>query len=139
MDRGPRTLALRASRMFRERPNWTGAHCHIVIENRKREPTKDRRKERETSRERERQTEKVFARRTRENLQNAPVCVPSKRPCHTRHGRFNGTHGSVWKVHTGAFRKYTQRCFQCAHTQHSTIPNTMQHHTTSHNTQTHYT
>ena len=30
-------------------------------------------------------------------------CVPSKRPCHTRHRRFDGTHGSVLDVHTGAF------------------------------------
>ena len=27
-------------------------------------------------------------------------CVSSKRPCHIRHGRFDGTHGSVLNVHT---------------------------------------
>ena len=44
-------------------------------------------------------------------IQNAPVCtfetlpcLPSKRPCHVRHGRFDGTHGSVLKVHKGASR-----------------------------------
>ena len=29
-------------------------------------------------------------------------CLPSKRPCHIRHGRFDGKHGSVLKVHMGA-------------------------------------
>ena len=28
-------------------------------------------------------------------------CVPSKRTCHIRHERFDGTHGSVSRVHTG--------------------------------------
>ena len=48
-------------------------------------------------------------------IQSVPVCtfktlpcVPSKRPCHIRHGRFDGTHGSVLKVHPGAFSKYTR-------------------------------
>ena len=37
-------------------------------------------------------------------IQNVPgcafkalPCVPSKRPCHTSHGRFDGTHGSVMR------------------------------------------
>ena len=32
-----------------------------------------------------------------------PPCVPAKRPCHIRHGRFGGTHGDVLNLHTKAF------------------------------------
>ena len=48
-------------------------------------------------------------------LKNASVCtfktLPcklSKRPCLTRHGRFEGTRGSVLNVHTEAFCMYSQ-------------------------------
>ena len=29
-----------------------------------------------------------------------PPCVTAKRPCHTRHGRFESTHGDVLNLHT---------------------------------------
>ena len=36
-------------------------------------------------------------------------CVPSKRPCLVRHWRFDGTHGCVLKVYTGASRANRNR------------------------------
>ena len=40
-------------------------------------------------------------------------CVPAKRPCHIRHGRFAGTHGGVLNLHTEAFWIYAH-----THTRH---------------------
>ena len=37
-------------------------------------------------------------------LKTTLPCVPSKRLCDTRHGRFDGTHGIFLKGHTGASR-----------------------------------
>ena len=46
----------------------------------------------------------VHSKRSRLYFRNAPVSAIKKRPCHIRHGRFDGTHGSVLKVHKGASR-----------------------------------
>ena len=52
-----------------------------------------------------------------------PPCVPAKRPCHIRHGRFGGTHGDVLNLYTEAFwiytRTHTNTHKQPTHRQHT--------------------
>ena len=119
-----------------ERPNWPSACCH-----RHREQS-GRADQRRTERARDRQ---------RDSLRETLPCVLSKRShvCRQNDLRFEGTHGCVLKVHTGAFRMYTHCCVvQCKNetrthaAQHDTTTSTRmnsQHHTTSHITHKHIT
>ena len=71
-------------------------------------------------------------------------CVPAERPCHTRHGRFAGTHGDVLNLstHGGVLNQHTHT--NQTHTTHNADtlsqhrPNTHEHaqngHTHGHNT-----
>ena len=91
------------------------------------------RREREIKirRERDRQTD---------SLPETLPCVLSKRPCLVRHGRFDGTHGSVLKVIHGSVLNAHTALFSVqernAHTQHDTTTATrnntqhQQHNTT---------
>ena len=59
----------------------------------------------------------------------APPCVPAKRPCHTRHGRFGGTHGDVLNLHTEAFWIYTRTHNMNTNTEHEQNTDTTPYHT----------
>ena len=59
-------------------------------------------------------------------------CVPSKRPCHIGHGRFEGTHGSFSTVHTEGYFSARQ---QETHTATTTTTRTPHHNTQQQTTQ----
>ena len=159
MSQGKCSLALRASQSrVLHSANWDERSLSSSLRTEGGEPTGVREKEGRAEREYdkreetynkndERETDRntVCPRRSRAYFQNSSVCTVKTR-CHIRHGRFDGTHGSVLNVHTALFvecknkEEKPQREERNAHTLHSTIQpqqRAQPNHNTSHNTHRH--
>ena len=114
---------------------------NIIIVVKREKERHDKRMTEEKRREIERIREKDVRReRDRDSLRETLPCVPSKRPCHTRHGRFDDTHGSVLNVHTALFSVQERNAHTHSTSRYNTTThnNTQQHTTTEqhpHNTQ----